>query len=128
MAAFSTIALATAAVASAGYGAYAGERTNSLQRQGRRKQEAAQKEAITPPDANGVGAKMMQAEADIDINERKFQQEASLAERKADLDERIKLRESEQDARLKEEQAATERMVRVQQASQPQPTTQGSPK
>ena len=89
---------------------------------------AAQKEAITPPEDNGIGVKMMQAEADIDINERKFQQEASLAERKADLDERIKLRESEQDARLKEEQAATERMVRVQQASQPQPTTQGSPK
>lgn len=49
MAVASTTALTVAAIAAtagAGYGAYAGERTNSLQRQGRRRQEAAQKEAI----------------------------------------------------------------------------------
>jgi ABC-type branched-subunit amino acid transport system ATPase component len=49
MAAFSTIALAVgaaAAVGSAGYSVHAGERSNSLQRQGRRKQEAAQADAL----------------------------------------------------------------------------------
>jgi len=85
---------------------------------------AAKKEAITPPEDNGIGVKLMTAQADIDINERKFEQEASLAERKADLDERIKLREAEQDAHLKEEQAATERMLRVQNANNPQPQGQ----
>lgn len=86
---------------------------------------AAHKEAVTPPEDNGVAAKEREVEAEIHLNERKFQHEASMKERDQELDHDLKIRESQQDAHLKEEQAATERMLRVQNANNPQP--QGQP-
>ena len=68
-----------------------------------------------------------EVEADIQLDERKFQHEVSMKEREMALDHDLKVQEAAQDAKLKEEMAATERMARVQQASQPQPT-QGQPK
>lgn len=95
-----------------------------------KEQVTAQKEAMAPPEDNGIEAKMMQAEADIAIDERKFEHEASLKEREFALEQQIKAREAQQNERLREEQAATERAVRVQtaakQAASPQPK-QGQP-
>jgi hypothetical protein len=93
----------------------------------------AQKEAVTPPEDNGIQVKMMEAEADIDINERKFQHEVSMDERKLEHELKIKTLEAQQDAKLKEEQAATERAVRVSQAANAaanptQPTKGAKPK
>lgn len=89
----------------------------------------AEKEAATPPEDNGIQAKMMTAQADIEINERKFEHEASMKERELALDQRIKAQEADQNARLREEQAETERAIRAQtaakQAANPQPAKQG---
>jgi hypothetical protein len=90
----------------------------------------AHKEASAPPEDNGVGAQMLKAHADIQLNEQKFQHEASIKERELALEMQIKRQEAAQDAQLKAEQAATERAVRIQQARNPQPTTNqgGKPK
>jgi hypothetical protein len=88
-------------------------------RQAKARKEAvnAQKEAMTPPEDNGAAAKQQEAEADIALNERKFEHESSLAERKQSFEFGLRRMEAQQDAQLKQEQAAAERAIRVQTAA-----------
>jgi hypothetical protein len=89
----------------------------------------AEKEASTPPEDNGAAAKQMEVEADIQLEDRKFEHTKQLDY--AELNHRMQLERAsaQQDAQLKAEQAATERQLRIQQANnpQPQPKKQGSP-
>ena len=90
---------------------------------------SAQKDAATPPEDNGIGVKLMTAQADMALADQKFQHEKEMDY--AELRHKMQLeRESaQQDAQLKAEQAATERQIRVQQAANPQPnqpTKQGA--
>ncbi len=89
---------------------------------------SAQKEASTPPEDNGAAAKQMEVEADIQLEDRKFEHQKQLDY--AELRHKLELERAaaQQDAQLKAEQAATERQLRIQQANQPQPQPkQGSP-
>jgi hypothetical protein len=92
----------------------------------------AQKEAATPPEDNGAAAKQQQVEADIQLDERKFQHEMSMDERRLQHELQVKTMEAQQDAKLKEEQARTERAARIQQAAtaaaNPQPKKGATPK
>jgi hypothetical protein len=86
------------------------------------------KEAATPPEDNGLGVKLMTAQADMELEDRKFEHEKEMDY--AELRHKMQLERAsaQQDAQLKAEQAATERQIRVQQAAnpQPQPTKQGA--
>jgi hypothetical protein len=90
----------------------------------------AQKDAMTPPEDNGLEVKMMTAQADMALENQKFEHQKQLDY--AELNHKMQLEKqaARQDAQLKAEQAATERALRVTQAAQaasnPQPTS--SPK
>lgn len=88
----------------------------------------AQKEAATPPEDNGLSVKLMTAQADMELADRKFEHEKEMDY--AELRHKMQLEraQAQQDAQLKAEQAATERQIRIQQAAnpQPQPTEQGA--
>jgi hypothetical protein len=89
----------------------------------------AHKEASAPPEDNGAAAKAKEVDANIALDEKKFQHEASMKERELQLNMQLKREEAAQDAHLKAEQAATERALRIQQAqSQPNPNQGGKPK
>lgn len=76
---------------------------------------AAQREAMTPIEDNGAAAKAQEVQADIDLNERKFQHEASMKEREFALDSQMRAQEHAQDMQLKERAAkAQEVNARVQ--------------
>ena len=89
---------------------------------------SAAKEAATPPEDNGAAAKQMQAEADIQLEDRKFEHTKQLDYAELNHKMQIERAEAQQNAQLKAEQAATERQIRVQQAAnpQPQPSKQGA--
>ena len=89
----------------------------------------AHKEAITPPEDNGAAVKQQEVEANIVLEDRKFEHTKELDY--AELNHKMQLERAsaQQDAKLKAEQAATERAVRIKQAAmqtQPQPT--GAPR
>ena len=90
----------------------------------------AQKEAVTPPEDNGAAAKQQEVEADIVLEDRKFEHEKEIDYAKLRHEQQLAEQEARQDAQLKAEQAATERALRIQQAAQaasnPQPK-QGTP-
>jgi len=90
---------------------------------------AAQKEAATPPEDNGVGLRLMEVQAEMELEDRKFAHQVELDY--AELQHRMQLEreEAQQNAALKAEQAATERALRIRQASQagnPQSQPQGA--
>lgn len=87
----------------------------------------AHKEAETPPEDNGVQAKMMETEANIALDEKKFQHEMSMKEREMAFEFTLRRQEFAQDQRLKEQQAAVQRAATVQQAAQ-QPQANSQPK
>lgn len=97
-------------------------------RQAKTQKEAvtAQKEAITPPEDNGLEVKMMTAQADMELEDRKFEHQKQLDYAELNHKLQIERQEAAQDAQLKAEQAATERQIRIQQAANPQPATQGA--
>lgn len=78
----------------------------------------AAKEAATPPEDNGAAAKQMEVEADIALEDRKFEHQKQLDY--AELNHKLQLERAaaQQDAQLKAEQAAAERQLRVSQAAQ----------
>ena len=94
----------------------------------------AHKEAAAPPEDNGAAAKQKETEANIALEDRKFEHQKELDY--AELNHKMELEraQAQQDAKLKAEQAATERALRVQQAAQQaknpaagqQPQKQGS--
>lgn len=90
----------------------------------------AQKEAITPPEDNGAAAKAREVEADIALEDRKFEHQKELDYAELHHKMEIERAQAKQDAQLKAEQAATERQIRIQQAAQaasnPQPAKQGA--
>lgn len=90
----------------------------------------AQKEAATPPEDNGLQVKMMTAQADMALEDRKFEHEREMDYAELRHKMQLERQAAQQDAQLKAEQAATERQIRVQQAAnpqpQPQPTKQGA--
>ena len=88
----------------------------------------AHKEASTPPEDNGIQAKMMETQADIELDERKFQHEMSMEERKLAFEFGLRRQEFAQDQRLKEQQAAVQRAATVQQAQQPAGKPANTPK
>jgi len=85
----------------------------------------AQKDAATPPEDNGAAAKQQEVEADIALEDRKFEHQKELDYAELQHKQRLADQEAAQDAQLKAEAAATERALRVQtaaqQASNPQP-------
>lgn len=91
----------------------------------------AQKDASTPPEDNGAAAKQQEVEADIALEDRKFEHQKQLDYAELHHDQQLADDKAAQDARLAEETAATERAIRVQtaaqQAANPQPQ-QGSQK
>lgn len=97
-------------------------------RQAKTQKEAvgAHKEAITPPEDNGLEVKMMTAQADMELEDRKFEHQKQLDYAELNHKMRLEQQEARQDAALKAEQAATERQLRIQQANKPQPETQGT--
>jgi hypothetical protein len=91
----------------------------------------AHKEAVTPPEDNGIHVKMMEAEADMELEDRKFEHQKALDYAELQHKMRLEKAQAEQDAQLKAEQAATERQIRIQQAAQQasnpkQPSKQGA--
>jgi len=77
----------------------------------------AHKEASTPPEDNGIQVKMMEAHAEMALDDRKFEHEAALAERKMNFEFGLRRQEAQQDMRLKEQNAAVQRATMVQQAA-----------
>ena len=78
---------------------------------------AAQKDAATPPEDNGTQAKMMVAQADMQLEDRKFEHQKELDYAELHHKMQLERQTAQQDAQLKAEQAATERQIRVTQAA-----------
>lgn len=109
----------------------ANKQADTVLRQAKAQKEgvAAQKEAMTPPEDNGIGVKLMTAEADMALEQQRFEHEKEMDY--AELNHKLQLERAaaQQDAQLKAEQAATERQMRIQQSMNPQPnqpTKQGA--
>ena len=104
------------------------KRADTGLRQAKTQKEAvtAEKEAATPPEDNGIGVKLMTAQADMALEQQKFEHEKEMDY--AELHHKMQLEraQAQQEAQLRAEQAATERQIRVQQAANPQPTKQGA--
>ena len=86
-----------------------------------------QKAAMTPPEDNGAAARQMEVEADIALDDRRFEHEVDLDERKFAHETRMNQQNHEQESRLREEQAQTERAIRVQTAAQQAANPQAQP-
>lgn len=88
-----------------------------------------QKDAITPPEDNGAATKQQEVEADIALEDRKFEHEKQIDYAKLQHEQQLATMKAQQDAKLAAEAAATERAIRVQtaasQAANPKP--QGAP-
>ena len=63
----------------------------------------------------------MKVQADIALDEKKFQHEMSMEERKMQFEFGLRQMEAQQNARLREQDAAVQRAVAVKQANQPNP-------